>query len=151
MSKISDLETHLGYWMRMVSNHTSYKFSKKLRDAEVTVSEWVLLRKMYEQSVEISSSEVASLLGITRGAVSKLISRLVDKDLISREEFADDRRYQDIKLTKKAIKLMPKLAKIADANDDEIFSALSKTEKQELERLLLKLVKTHKIKAIPIK
>ncbi|MBC7533861.1 MAG: hypothetical protein H7318_20020 [Oligoflexus sp.] len=55
---------------------------------------------------------------------SKLIERLLQKGLVTRAEATGDRRYQEIKLTKTAIKLVPKLAGIADENDEDFFLSL---------------------------
>ena len=44
----SDLETHLGYWLRFVSNHVSHAFSLKLQARDVTVAEWVVLRDLFD-------------------------------------------------------------------------------------------------------
>jgi len=104
------LTRHIGYWMRRVSNSVSHAFARKLETGGVTVAEWVVLREMYAGDDTTSPSAVAELTGLTRGAVSKLISRLLDKGLVTRRESAKDRRYQDIKLTETAIALVPLLA-----------------------------------------
>ena len=33
---VSDLTAHIGFWLRMVSNHVSHAFAVKLADREVT-------------------------------------------------------------------------------------------------------------------
>lgn len=145
----SKLKDHIGFWMRLISNSVSHGFAQKLEASGVTVAEWVVLREMYNNHDETSPSTVAELTGLTRGAISKLISRLLEKELVTRKESADDRRYQDIKLTTKAITLIPRLAQLADENDDEYFSGLSKAERNQLIGLLKKLAEQHQIKTLP--
>src|SRR5215472_3188724 len=94
----STLESHTGFWLRFVSNHVSHAFARKLAASGVTVAEWVILRQMFEAE-ETAPSRIASSCGLTRGAVSKLIDRLVHKSLVVRTEAEGDRRYQDVKLT----------------------------------------------------
>ena len=89
---ISGLETHLGYWLRYVSNQVSHAFALKVRDAGVTVAEWVVLRELYD-AVSMPSA-LAGRLGLTRGAISKLADRLEAKGLIEREATAGDGRVQ---------------------------------------------------------
>ena len=50
MSKqlVSDLTAHLGYWLRLVSNHVSHAFAQKLEAENVTVAEWVMMRSLYD-------------------------------------------------------------------------------------------------------
>ncbi|TBR26261.1 MAG: MarR family transcriptional regulator, partial [Reyranella sp.] len=79
----SDLETHLGYWLRFVSNHVSHSFSLKLQARGVTVAEWVVLRDLFDGD-HVPPSALADRLGMTRGAISKLADRLIAKDQIER-------------------------------------------------------------------
>ncbi len=144
------LKSHLGYHLRIVSNAVSYSFARKLAASEVTVAEWVILREMYSNNDKTSPSAVAELTGLTRGAVSKLIDRLHHKGLVTRTESTGDRRYQEIKLTPNAIKLVPKLAKLADENDESFFSILSKSQQKDLMNTLKKLAEVHGLNTNPI-
>jgi DNA-binding MarR family transcriptional regulator len=144
------LTMHIGFWMRLVSNHVSYAFARKLESSGVTVAEWVILREMYRGDDTTSPSVVAELTGLTRGAVSKLISRLLKKRLVTREESSGDRRYQDIKLTSAAIAIVPTLAKLADVNDQEFFGVLSKSDRKALTGILKKTASLHKLTTVPV-
>lgn len=148
--KASGLKSHLGYHLRVVSNAVSHSFARKLQASDVTVAEWVILREMYAGDETTSPSNVAELTGLTRGAVSKLIDRLLHKDLVTRTGATGDRRYQEIKLTINAIKLVPKLASIADENEASFFSMLSQTERKTLMNTLVKLTEFHKLNTNPI-
>lgn len=147
--EVSRLTEHIGYWMRIVSNSVSYSFARKLEASGITVAEWVILREMYAGDDTTSPSVVAELTGLTRGAVSKLITRLLEKGLVTRRESSNDRRYQDIELTTKGALLVPKIAAIADQNDGEFFSGLSKAERNQLKSLLRKLTEHLQIKTVP--
>jgi DNA-binding MarR family transcriptional regulator len=152
MSKVkaSRLTSHIGFWMRMVSNNVSYSFARKLENSGVTVAEWVILREMYSTRDDSTSpSHIAELTGLTRGAVSKLVTRLLAKKLVHRRESSDDRRYQEIELTKTGKALVPKLAGLADQNDEEFFAGLSSAERKQLTGLLHKLADLHQSKSVP--
>ncbi len=148
--RASALKSHIGYHLRVVSNAVSHSFARKLASNDVTVAEWVVLREMYAGNDTTSPATIAHSTGLTRGAISKLVERLVNKKLVTRTESKGDRRYQDIKLTSHAIKLVPKLAGIADENDRFFFSALSKSEKEHLRNLLLKLTDAHTLTENPV-
>lgn len=147
----SKLESHIGYRLRVVSNAVSHSFARKLATSDVTVAEWVVLREMYSANEKTSPSVVAEMTGLTRGAVSKLIERLLQKGLVNREEASGDRRFQEIKLTDKARKRIPKLANIADENDESFFSDLTTSERSALIKILVKLAKYHQLNTKPIK
>jgi DNA-binding MarR family transcriptional regulator len=145
---VSDLKKHAGFWLRFVSNHVSHAFARKLLDSGVTVAEWVVLREMYGQA-EMSSSELADRIGMTRGAISKLVDRLVGKTLVTRQDRSDDRRFQDIALTPAGQRLVPSLAALADQNDEEFFHPLSAKERETMIATLKKLVQAHGLHKLP--
>lgn len=144
----ASLQSHTGFWLRFVSNHVSHSFARKLTDTGVTVAEWVILRELFDAG-ETSPSRLAASSGLTRGAVSKLVDRLLKKGLVSRLEANNDRRFQDVNLTATGRALVPKLAALADRNDEEFFSHLSANERESLVTMLKKLVAANKLKKIP--
>lgn len=145
---VSDLKAHLGFWLRFVSNHVSHAFARKLQASGVTVAEWVVLREMFDDE-EISPGVVAERIGMTRGGVSKLVDRLVGKQLITRTDRADDRRFQSIALTAAGRRLVPQLAALADQNDEEFFGPLSSKERAALLASMKKLVQVHGLETLP--
>jgi DNA-binding MarR family transcriptional regulator len=145
---ISDIEAHLGYWLRTVSNAVSHSFARSVEAEGVTVAEWVFLRMLYD--VEgIAPSQLAERMGMTKGAISKLAERLVDKELVSRDAKADGQRGQTLMLKPAARQLVPRLAALADQNDTMFFGALSPEERDELERLLRLIARERGLSDIP--
>lgn len=144
----SPLAAHLGYWMRMVSNHVSHQFSLKLEARGVTVAEWVVLREMLRLGAG-SPSEIARGLGMTRGAISKLIERLVAKKLVWRAAAGGDKRFQSVALTASGTKLVPTLARLADQNDEAFFGHLPVGKRRELMALLQEIVRRNEPIGVP--
>ena len=148
-TEISELEKHVGYWLRFVSNHVSHAFMQKVEAKRVTVAEWAVMREMFEAG-PVNPSQLAERLGMTRGAVSKLVERLCGKSLVKRRASDGDRRYQSVALTPKGRKLVPTLAQLADENDQEFFGHLSKDSQAGLVQLLKSLVHRHGWKNVPV-
>ncbi len=146
----SQLTKHIGFWMRLVSNNVSHAFARKLDASGVTVAEWVVMREMYGGDDTTSPSVVPELTGLSRGAVSKLISRLLAKGLVTRKESAKDRRYQDIELTEMSVEMVPRLAKLADENDEEFFGVLTQAERKTLTEILRKTAALHGLTQMPV-
>ncbi len=146
---VSDLTDHIGFWLRMVSNHVSHAFAAKLADQEVTVAEWSLMRSLYGKA-PIPPSRVADAMGMTRGAITKLADRLIAKSLVMREASANDGRAQTLALTNRGTALAPVLAALADRNDAEFFDCLTANERRTLERLLKSLAERGRMTAIPV-
>ncbi|MBX3455084.1 MarR family transcriptional regulator [Ferrovibrio sp.] len=149
MPATSELTDHLGYWLRFVSNHVSQAFARKVETHGVTVAEWVLLRQLLE--IEPSPpSRLADRLGMTRGAITKLADRLSAKSLLLRLTDPKDGRAQMLSLTPAARSLVPKLARLADANDAEFFKTLPAHDRAALLRILQTLVQAHGLKSLPV-
>lgn len=146
---VSDIETHLGYWLRTVSNAVSQSFARSVEAEGVTVAEWVFLRMLYDVE-SIAPSQLAERMGMTKGAISKLADRLVEKDLVVREAKADSKRGQTLMLKPAARQLVPRLAALADQNDAAFFGALGQEERNQLEQMLRRIARERHLGDIPI-
>lgn len=146
---VSGLTDHLGYWLRFVSNHVSHAFQAKVEANGVTVSEWVVLRQLYESSDD-SPAELIEALGMTQGAISKLLARLVAKGLVARLEVEGDRRRQRVELTRAGRDLVPVLARLADRNDAEFFGLLSAEARAQVVAAMQEIVRQRRLKAVPV-
>lgn len=147
-SSVSELTAHLGFWLRYVSNHVSQAFAAKLAADGVTAAEWVVMRSLYGQE-PLAPSRLATEIGMTRGAITKLADRLVCKNLLVREANADDGRAQTLALTARGTRLVPGLAALADRNDAAFFECLSAAERKTLEQMLKRLVAHHRMATVP--
>jgi len=145
---VSELQAHVGFWLRFVSNHVSHAFARKLLATGVTVAEWVVMREMFDDK-ETSPGVLAERIGMTRGGVSKLVDRLVSRKFVTRRERSDDRRFQAIALTPAGRRLTPQLAALADRNDEEFFHPLSARERAALIATMKKLVEAHGLQTLP--
>lgn len=149
MISVSGLDAHTGYLLRMVSNAVSQDFARALAGEDVTVAEWVMLRSLYGGEA-VAPSVLARKMGMTKGAISKLSDRLLDKGLIERTDNSDDKRRHRISLSATGVKKVPVLARLADENDDAFFALLSDEEQEQLRTLLHTLINKHGLSAIPL-
>lgn len=145
---IPDLESHLGYWLRRVSNAVSGAFSRALQEKQTSVAEWVLLRELHERR-QAEPGELANALGLTRGAVSKIIDKLEAKGWVQSDPKEGDSRYRLLSPTRAGQRNLPILAAIADRNDASYFDCLSARERTLLRELLLKLAEHHRMHDMP--
>lgn len=146
--QVSDLESHLGYWLRRVSNAVSGEFARALQAKQTSVAEWVLLRELYKRD-RAAPGELAATLGLTRGAVSKIVDKLEAKEWVQAEGREGDSRFRVLSLTRAGSRNLPVLAKIADQNDASFFDCLSPREKKILRDLLVKIAEQNRIHDVP--
>jgi DNA-binding MarR family transcriptional regulator len=143
------VDAHLGYWLRLVSNQVSHAFQLKVEARGATVAEWVVLRSLFDAST-CNPSDIAAQLGMTRGAISKLVDRLVGKKLVKCSVEKGDRRYQSLSLTATGRSLVPTLATLADANDAEFFAPLVASQRSALLANLKEIARIHGFTNVPV-
>jgi DNA-binding MarR family transcriptional regulator len=145
----SELSSHIGFWLRYVSNHVSLAFARKVEAHGVTVAEWVLLRNLLDVDA-LAPSRLAERMGMTRGAISKLSERLLAKALVTRMDDKSDGRAHTLALSPRGRALVPKLAALADANDAEFFDHLTPRERASLLRVLKGVVEMRGLDQVPV-
>lgn len=147
--RVSNLEDHTGYWLRLVSNHVSQAFAKRIEARGISVAEWVVLRILFDQEAE-SPSAIANRLGMTRGAITKVADKLIAKKLIARAADPEDGRAQVLSLTAKGRRMVPELAMLADQNDSDFFGHLGTADRKALTRILKEVAAGQKLTAAPV-
>lgn len=140
-NSVSHLHAHMGYWLRHASNHVSSAFAQKLKQRNISVSEWVVLRVIYD-TMPASPLSLSEATQITKGGISKILVKLEEHGWIERIS-CEDRRSHLIHLTTTGKKTVRQLAKLADQNDDDFFGHLSVTQHKQLMKLLKGLVNHH--------
>ncbi|MDE3208431.1 MAG: MarR family transcriptional regulator [Pseudomonadota bacterium] len=146
---ISTLDAHLGYWMRIVSNRVSEAFQRAVKACDVSVAEWVALRILYDQK-NATHGLLTQALGMTKGAVSKVIVRLEEKKLVVRDVDRVDARLVVLNLTESGQELVPRLAHLADENDRRFFGHLSAIQQAELRAVLEEIVHLQQLTEVPV-
>jgi DNA-binding MarR family transcriptional regulator len=134
----SQLEDHVGYWLRCLSNFVSHSFAEGLEKQGVSVAQWVVLRTLYDNE-NATLNEVARLVGVDKSTLSRMVGRLVQKGLANRFE-GQDRRSVSLTLTAGGKKMVLQAAKLADENDRAFFRSLSSRQREEFLALIKQLL-----------
>lgn len=150
MTDAASLTAHTGYWLRMVSNAVSQEFARRVADEGVTVAEWSFMRTLYDDAEGVAPSVLAARMSMTRGAISKLADRLVDKTLVARTDSRDDKRAHSLSLTAAGRAKVPVLAGLADQNDAAFFGVLTTEEHATLRRILQALAERRGLRTTPV-
>jgi DNA-binding MarR family transcriptional regulator len=119
-----------------------WQYAKALQARHYTVAARVALRQLYDHP-DIASSALAELLGMTRGAITKVLDELEAKGLLVRVTRPEDRRSQRLTLIPQGRHILPELAALADQNDTRYFACLDAREQAQLKSLLHKLAQVH--------
>ncbi|WP_244540261.1 MarR family winged helix-turn-helix transcriptional regulator [Kaistia soli] len=133
----------------MVSNAVSQEFARSVAGEGVTVAEWVMLRALYGGDA-IAPSALARKMGMTKGAISKLADRLLEKGLIVRVGNAEDKRAHTLSVSDAGAEKVPLLARLADENDAAFFATLGRQDHERFRGLLRALIDKHGLATIPV-
>ena len=129
----------LGRTLRLVANRTGQRHARQLSRLGITLAESELLRTLFNCGA-VAPSVIADRMGLTRGAVSKLVDRLRAKRLVVRAAGGtDDRRFQTLALTGAGATLIPALVAAEAASEAASFAALSESERTALLAMLSSL------------
>lgn len=144
---ISRLDTHLCYWVRCVSNHVSQALGRQLEDAGISLAGWILLRELYDG--DRRPSALAAKVGLTRGAISKLVHRLSGCLMITQETTGEDRRGHMLALTDLGRAVVEVMAVALDDKEDEFFGHLEPNTRALFVAVLRDIVRRRGLQALP--
>lgn len=99
---------------------------------------------------EVTAAALADAMGMTRGAISKVLDKLQARQWLVRSTSQRDNRVQLLALTPSGRRVLPPLRDIADRNDEHFFAVLGTTERVALRRLLQQLANAHRINTLPV-
>lgn len=125
----------------MVLRHCEGRFG-------VTRREWVVMA-LLDTSGPVSSSDLAAHAMLEKSAMSKAITGLVEKGLVSREARRGDRRYTSIQLTAEGQTRYRQIKPVVEGINRDMLSALDDAEvsqlDQFLERILARVMQMHEM------
>jgi DNA-binding MarR family transcriptional regulator len=133
------LSDHTAYWLHRLSRSVLARFDARLSELGITVAQFMVMLVIY--SVEgMTPQNLSKYIDVDKGSITRIIDRLVAKGQVARRAIRGDRRVVGLELTKEGERLIKKLIKIADEEDNAWLSALSVSEMAEFRRLLGKLL-----------
>ncbi|MEV6314679.1 MarR family transcriptional regulator [Streptomyces sp. NPDC051776] len=133
------LEGYLGFWLRRLSDTVAARLEQELAKHGVTVSQWDVLITVHRRDAT-TAREVAEIMQIDPGAVSRLVDRLVAKGLMARELHPSSRRSLLLTLTEAGQALVPELSATVDRHDRYFFGHLDQEERAWLTDWIVSLL-----------
>lgn len=127
---------NLGYLLNRCAGQMARRFERELEPYGISLAQWGALLAIHEKG-EASPSDVATRVGIDRGATTRLIARMEEKGLLTRRMNEADGRSVVLALSPETAALMPTLvaasrevnraalAKLPEAERAALLAALS--------------------------
>jgi len=143
MSHFTLDETDTVYtWGRNI-NRLNYSkdrcLERYLTPYEITAAQFKVMMLM-NQNGATTSAELCRCISLDSGAMSRMLDRLENKNMIMRVRSTADRRQYHLALTEKGQLFCQEIAEIAVKAFNDLLAPLTPTELNEFDRLLKKLV-----------
>jgi DNA-binding MarR family transcriptional regulator len=135
--KKHNLKDDIGYWLNRLRMQVHQSFEVRLQVYDVTIAQWCVLLAVYNES-GASITKLSKFIEVDKASVSRVVDRLLAKDLLTHES-GNDRRSGHIQLTLKGRELIPSLIQAAEENEQQFFGHLSSGETEQLRVLFHKL------------
>ncbi|TGV19786.1 MarR family transcriptional regulator [Pseudoalteromonas sp. MEBiC 03607] len=115
-----------------------------LEDKELTSAQYIVVVLLARGKVN-TLAELCEHMVYDRGAMSRLLSRLEDKDLVAKKQSVEDRRSTLLYLTEKGQQLYPEILPTVNDIYRKALTGFSDDEQKQLASLLFRAI--HNLKA----
>lgn len=113
--------------------------TEKIYRFGVTYSQLFVLIYISKKN-ECSSKEIVEYLKIDAGQLNRILSKLLEKDLIIQRKNSDDRRFNVLSLTQNGIKIVEESHKLFYSWDAQVLSDIDDKSREELMDLMKNLI-----------
>lgn len=103
-----------------------------------------ILKVLLEKGT-ITQSDLQNVIDIRSGSLSEILSKMEDKQLITREKDENDKRRVKIEITEKGKEVILLKEEEHKNKSKELFKVIDEEEKKQLEVILSKLIKSWKM------
>jgi DNA-binding MarR family transcriptional regulator len=109
------------------------------KECHLTYAQFKVLTMLAEHA-ESTQKQIATCLGLTPAAISRLTESLVQKKLISRHHNPDNRRENKLSITNQGTVILQKALSLLENLEHSLYSQLPKTELTSLKKTLFFLL-----------
>lgn len=129
-------------WLRLLSttNLIENEVRARLRtEFQTTLPRFDLMAQLERHSTGLTMNELSRRMMVTAGNITRLVDELEREGMVVREPHPQDRRAIKVKLTSEGRRRFATMAKVHEGWIIELFSGLSRDEKELMYSLLAKL------------
>ncbi len=132
------------YWLHRLSRSVLARFDERLSKLGVTVAQFKVMLVIYRAG-GTTPYNLSEYIDVDKGAITRIIDRLVAKGQVVRRTIPGDRRLVSLELTRSGASLIKILMKIADEEDNSWLRVLSLAEMMQFKKLMGKLLQAQGI------
>ncbi|MDD6771483.1 MarR family winged helix-turn-helix transcriptional regulator [Inconstantimicrobium porci] len=138
MMKINE---SLGYLIGLTNRHMKRELDNKLKEFNITTSQFACLKLLSEEEKSLTQVEIASKLRSDKVTAGAVIDKLIAKGLVSRERNIKDKRAYVIEITDDGLSVVKNTVEAAASVNRKALKGLSEEEVDSIVFLLNKINK----------
>jgi MarR family transcriptional regulator, multiple gene regulator MgrA len=121
-------------------NQLNYQFLQQIKKHKLTDQQYniLMILNTVNPSGPVSIGFIRERMPDKNSDVSRIVDRLVEKELVSRKENPNDRRQKDLEITEKGVALISEMG-YCEKETENLFRYLTLDEVRQLNHLLDKL------------
>jgi DNA-binding MarR family transcriptional regulator len=131
------LTQSVGFSLTKARNLIASEMDSALKALEISSQQMGIILSL-ERQVATTPFELAKLLSIDTGLMTRMLDKLEEKGLLERSRSTEDRRVVNLKLTRKGEAVAAQIPEIAPSVLNARLRKFSRAEFEELRRLLNK-------------
>lgn len=139
MSEGFDRESSFGWLINVLANNAAKVLDTELKKHGLTIALWPTLMCLWEKE-GVTQREIAQKAKVENSTTTRTLDKLENLGLVVRQTDPNSRRSFCIFLTDKGRALKEQLQPIAVGVNQEMLSVLERQERDEMIRILQKLV-----------
>lgn len=119
----------LGNITRMISKALGKRLEEKILQQNLNVSaeQWSVLSLLYQKEV-LTQVQIGAFLSLDKVRVLRIVTRLEKQKLVLRQISKTDKRFNDVRLTKKGKEIYHTIVPLAMEVHDEALAGLSEKD-----------------------
>lgn len=129
----NDLIEFSGLFRTLLKNLT-HEWNKRMTH-NLSYTQFKVMFKLYTTGGSLKVSELAEFIGITSGAITGVVDKLLSDEYVSRERASDDRRVVYIEITPKGKAMMEEVMVTQGETVSRYFNVLPEEDIQHLRRI----------------
>ena len=131
----------LGYLIGLTNRHMKRELDNKLKEFNITTSQFACLKLLSEEEKSLTQVEIASKLRSDKVTAGAVIDKLIAKGLVSRERNIKDKRAYVIEITDDGLSVVKNTVDAAASVNRKALKGLSDEEVDSIVFLLNKINK----------
>lgn len=133
---VEEMLSYFNQIRRVYANELNLKFSNE----NFSPNEISILIVLSNNPSINTSSQLCTILGVSKGLISRSIDTLIEKKLICCKKDVSDKRIQRIFLTEKSSPVIQRLNREVTNINNEVLKDISKEELQQVETTVTKIL-----------